>query len=181
MPDEVWANSVIADTILAEKENANATHELVRSGVSAHRRQRRQGRRAMVLNLMPRRRPWALGKLSWGRSTASAPGDAVDLASAEQLARKGRLVVTAPDLGTTILLVWTRRGVFALENRCPHRGARLDDATVGGRTITCSMHGRRYDLRSGRCSSGATALPLRIWPARIVDGRVLVGPLSPSA
>jgi len=49
MPDEVWSNSVIADTILAEKENANATHAAVRSGpdqcplatdVSADRKER---------------------------------------------------------------------------------------------------------------------------------------------
>jgi nitrite reductase (NADH) small subunit len=104
--------------------------------------------------------------------------EVVDVASAEDLARHGRLVVTPPELGTAILVVLTRRGVFAVENRCPHRGARLDDADIRGRSVTCAMHGRRYDLRSGRCSSGANATPLRTWPARIVAGRVLVGPLS---
>jgi nitrite reductase [NAD(P)H] small subunit len=124
----------------------------------------------MVVNLMPRlwRRPFS-------------PGNAVDVASAEELFRHRRLVVTPPDLGTAILVVLTRRGVFAVENRCPHRGARLDDAGIRGRTVTCPMHGRRYDLRSGRCSSGAIAAPLRTFPARIVAGRVLVGPFSSPA
>src|SRR5215470_10922592 len=110
------------------------------------------GRSVMVLNLMPHlwRKPPARELAE--RPSAPPPGEPVDVASAEELARHGRLVVTSAELGTAILLVWTRRGVFAVENRCPHRGARLDDAAVGGRTITCPMHGRRYDLRSGRCT-----------------------------
>ena len=130
----------------------------------------------MAVNLMPRlwRRP--------ARELAGRPSaPAVDVASAAELVRHGRLVLTPPELGTAILVVLTRRGVFAVENRCPHRGARLDDAAVRGRTVTCPMHGRRYDLRSGRCSNGATAAPLRTWPARIVGGRVLVEPLSAPA
>ena len=135
----------------------------------------------MVVNLLPRlwRSPSPARELV---ERPSAPaGDGVDVASAEELLRHRRLVVTQEDLGTAILVVLTRRGVFAVENRCPHRGAPLDDAGIRGRTVTCPMHGRRYDLRSGRCSNGATTAPLRTWPARIVDGRVLVGPLSSPA
>jgi nitrite reductase/ring-hydroxylating ferredoxin subunit len=124
----------------------------------------------MVLNLMPRR---------WWKSLPTT-GEPVDVASAGELARHGRLVVTHPELGTAVLLVSTRRGVFAVENRCPHRGARLDDGTVDGRTITCAMHGRRFDLRSGRCSGGAAAA-LRTWPAWVAGGRVLVRMVSPPA
>jgi nitrite reductase/ring-hydroxylating ferredoxin subunit len=116
----------------------------------------------MVLNLMPRR---------WWKPPIGEP---VDVASADDLARDGRLVVSPPGLGADVLLVSTRRGVFAVENRCPHRGALLEDAAVDGRTVTCPMHGRRFDLRSGRCTGGPATSPLRTWPAWIADGRVFL-------
>ena len=117
----------------------------------------------MVLSLMPRR---------WWKPTPT--GDPMDVASAEELGRRGRLVVSPPGLGADVLLVSTRRGVFAVENRCPHRSALLEDAAVDGRTITCPMHGRRFDLRSGRCAGGPATPPVRTWPAWVAHGRVFL-------
>jgi nitrite reductase [NAD(P)H] small subunit len=107
--------------------------------------------------------------------TMSMIGQPLDVASADELMRYGRLVVTPRALGVPVLLVRTRRGVFAVENQCPHRGTPLIDAAVRGTTLTCSMHGWRYDLRSGRCvggGPGATTAPARTWPAQVMGGRV---------
>ncbi|HEY4459815.1 MAG TPA: Rieske 2Fe-2S domain-containing protein [Pseudonocardiaceae bacterium] len=65
-----------------------------------------------------------------------------------------------------ILVVRARRGrLFAVLNRCPHRGRLLDNAPVHGRTLTCPGHGRSFDLRTGRPGrTGTDPLPvLRAW------------------
>jgi nitrite reductase/ring-hydroxylating ferredoxin subunit len=39
---------------------------------------------------------------------------------------------------------------YALENRCPHAGARLHEGTIEGKVLTCIWHGWRFDLESGQ-------------------------------
>lgn len=93
---------------------------------------------------------------------------AMDVCSEDELDRSGRLVVRLSDPPIDVLVIRTRRQVFAVENRCPHLGALLDGGKVGGRTITCTAHGRRFDLASGRCATGpdrqgATLMTMRTW------------------
>lgn len=39
--------------------------------------------------------------------------------------------------------------VFALENRCPHKGGPLADGIVHGRKVACPLHNWVIDLESG--------------------------------
>jgi nitrite reductase (NADH) small subunit len=39
--------------------------------------------------------------------------------------------------------------VFALADRCPHRGGPLSQGIVHGRSVTCPLHGFKVDLDSG--------------------------------
>jgi nitrite reductase/ring-hydroxylating ferredoxin subunit len=99
---------------------------------------------------------------------------AVDVCSADELDRSGRLVVRLSDPPIDVLVIRTRRRVFAVENRCPHLGVSLEGGNVRGRTITCTTHGRRFDLASGRCATGPgrpsrPLVTLRTW---LDDGRV---------
>jgi nitrite reductase/ring-hydroxylating ferredoxin subunit len=57
-----------------------------------------------------------------------------------------------PTLGEVVVFR-TAFDFFALENRCPHAGAPLDDAMVIGNRITCIWHGWEFDLCTGRCTS----------------------------
>ena len=106
---------------------------------------------------------------------------AVDVCSEDELDRSGRLVVRLADPPIDVLVIRTRRQVFAVENRCPHLGALLDGGNVDGRTITCTAHGRRFDLASGRCATGPgrqgeTLVTMRTW---LDGGRVwLAAPRS---
>ena len=40
--------------------------------------------------------------------------------------------------------------VFALLDRCPHRGGPLSRGFVSGERVTCPLHGMRIELESGR-------------------------------
>jgi nitrite reductase/ring-hydroxylating ferredoxin subunit len=51
--------------------------------------------------------------------------------------------------GHVIALFCTPRGVFAVDNRCPHMGFPLDRGTVRDCILTCHWHHARFELTSG--------------------------------
>lgn len=108
----------------------------------------------MVLAFGHVRRLFGRGPVSRDVLEHTGSEAAVDVCSEDELDRYGRLVVRLSDPPIDVLVIRTRRQVFAVENRCPHLGASLDGGNVDGRTITCTAHGRRFDLASGRCATG---------------------------
>jgi len=75
--------------------------------------------------------------------------------------------------GLTIAVFRPRDGrLYALENRCPHRGGPLADGIVGVGTVICPLHGWKFELASGRCLNDAATV--RNYPVVLVDGRMLL-------
>lgn len=63
--------------------------------------------------------------------------------------------------------------VFALADRCPHRGGPLSQGIVHGGRVTCPLHDWVIDLESGSAEGpdeGAT----QTYAVRIENGRVLI-------
>jgi nitrite reductase (NADH) small subunit len=61
--------------------------------------------------------------------------------------------------------------VYALEDRCPHRGGPLSEGIVAADRVACPLHGQCIELASGRMvapDEGAT----RSFEVRIDGGRV---------
>ena len=48
-----------------------------------------------------------------------------------------------------IAIFRTPEGFHALAAACPHAGGPLGDGLVADSCVTCPLHGRRYDLRTG--------------------------------
>jgi nitrite reductase/ring-hydroxylating ferredoxin subunit len=119
-----------------------------------------------------RRRPVMLPVSRDAASPGPPPGDRVDSGPADELLAKGRIVVKFGD--TEVLVLRTRRKLYAIENRCPHLGRELADAPVTGQTLTCPDHSRRYDLASGRPAGHASCRTarLRTFDVAVVHGRV---------
>ncbi len=61
--------------------------------------------------------------------------------------------------------------VFALADRCPHRGGPLSQGIVHGHTVTCPLHDWRIALESGEAIAPDTGCAAR-FPVRVVDGTV---------
>jgi nitrite reductase/ring-hydroxylating ferredoxin subunit len=100
----------------------------------------------------------------------------LDGGSANRLLAEGRTLAQFGDI--EVLVLQTRRGIFAVENSCPHLGLQLSDAAVSGRNLICTAHHRRYNLDTGR-PAGATACRtqrLRTFDATVVDGRLRLAP-----
>lgn len=65
--------------------------------------------------------------------------------------------------------------VFALRDRCPHKGGPLSQGIVHGRSVTCPLHGRVVDLATGElvgADAGRGCAPTV--PVRVEGGRVLI-------
>ncbi len=41
--------------------------------------------------------------------------------------------------------------LYAIDDRCPHRGASLGKGTLDGVVVTCPLHKWEFDIRTGQC------------------------------
>ena len=114
--------------------------------------------------------------------------DFMDLIGTEEIA-EGQMVGT--ELEDHELLVAKVGGEFYIADaRCPHLHGFLPKGTLEGTIVTCPRHGSQFDLTDGHVvrwtkwtgtvQSMAEAVrhprPLRVYEARIADGRLQVGP-----
>jgi nitrite reductase (NADH) small subunit len=67
--------------------------------------------------------------------------------------------------------------VFAVSNACPHRQGPLAEGILGGGKVICPLHSHAFDLCSGAGPSPEERL--RVYPVRVVDGRILLGLEAP--
>ncbi len=61
--------------------------------------------------------------------------------------------------------------VFALEDRCPHKGGPLSQGIVHGKKVTCPLHGWNIELDSG-CAVAPDEGCAREFPIKIEGSRV---------
>jgi nitrite reductase/ring-hydroxylating ferredoxin subunit len=59
--------------------------------------------------------------------------------------------------GHDLLLLVVDQQPLLLENRCPHQGAPLHNATLNGQVLRCARHGVEFDLRNGRALNAQCA------------------------
>ena len=63
--------------------------------------------------------------------------------------------------------------VFALDDRCPHKGGPLSEGIVHGNAVTCPLHAWVFSLETG-VAQGADEGAVNSYPARIEAGRILL-------
>src|SRR5271166_2869424 len=134
------------------------------------------------------RRPFALARedayvdLDWGTYSpkgATAGGVLMDAPNQEfvlagslkELKAKGQIVVHGGH--RSILVIYDRGRVFALDNRCPHMGFPLARGSVADGILTCHWHHARFDLESG-CTFDPWADDVPVCPVEVRNGDVWV-------
>jgi nitrite reductase (NADH) small subunit len=68
--------------------------------------------------------------------------------------------------------------VFALADRCPHKGGPLSQGIVCGRRVTCPLHGWNIDLEAG-CAVSPDEGNTPVYPVKIEGGDVLLAADTP--
>lgn len=76
--------------------------------------------------------------------------------------------------GVPVMVVRNGGHVYALADRCSHRGGPLSDGEVADGCVTCPWHGSRFRLEDGSVEQGPAASPQPALDARVNGGMVEV-------
>jgi len=74
--------------------------------------------------------------------------DWVQIGQIKDIPQRGSRVVQTPT-GEVALFRSIDDQVFALNNRCPHKGGPLSQGIVHGKSVTCPLHNWVIELESG--------------------------------
>ena len=55
--------------------------------------------------------------------------------------------------GTEVAVFKCQGRLYGIQNRCPHEGAPLSGGAVDGEEVVCPLHGYRFNLKTGTCST----------------------------
>jgi nitrite reductase (NADH) small subunit len=101
-----------------------------------------------------------------------------DVGALENIPRRGARIVRTHKGCVAVFRTLDDR-VFALEDRCPHKGGPLSQGIVHGNSVTCPLHNWVLSLETG-AAQGADAGSALVFPLRVEAGRLLLD-LSPLA
>lgn len=94
----------------------------------------------------------------------------LDIGSLEDIPRRGARVVRAAG-GDIAVFRTADDQVFALRDRCPHKGGPLSQGIVHDRAVTCPLHNWVIDLDSGM-ARGPDEGCSNVIPVRLEQGRI---------
>lgn len=96
----------------------------------------------------------------------------IDIAALDDIPPQGARVVRTPQGCIAIFRTATDQ-VFALDDRCPHKGGPLSEGIVHGASVTCPLHNWVFDMATGQ-AQGADEGRVAIYRVRVEDGRILL-------
>ena len=96
----------------------------------------------------------------------------IEIGALKDIPRLGSRVVRAAT-GNIAVFRTEADEVFALDDRCPHKGGPLSQGIVHGRQVTCPLHNWVIGLEDGE-ATGADKGCVRRFPVRLENGRVFL-------
>ena len=95
----------------------------------------------------------------------------VEVCAADDVAHlEGRRVVVN---GFFVAVFNTEEGFFATGEVCPHMGGPLSDGNIAATTVSCPLHGRKIELKTGMVQNDDLSRVLT-FPVKIENGKVLL-------
>ena len=94
------------------------------------------------------------------------------IGSIEDIPRRGARCVATPRGRIAVFRTADDR-VFAMEDRCPHRGGPLSQGIVHGAWVTCPLHNWVISLETG-CALGADEGQARTIPVKLEGGELFI-------
>lgn len=118
------------------------------------------------------------GHLSYARGVGinttafeSGPSDWTAVCADDELGTEPK-AVSAADM--EVLVVRQDGKVYALANRCTHRGGPLAEGQLAEGCVTCPWHGSTFRLEDGEVITGPAAVRQPAFAARVSDGQIEV-------
>ncbi|MEM8958214.1 MAG: nitrite reductase small subunit NirD [Pseudomonadota bacterium] len=98
--------------------------------------------------------------------------DWIDIGALDDIPVRGARVVKSAAGCVAVFRTGTDE-VFALDDRCPHRGGPLSEGIVHGRSVTCPLHNWVFAFETGE-AQGADEGRVTTYAVRIESGRLLL-------
>jgi len=96
----------------------------------------------------------------------------IEIGSLADIPQRGARVVKT-DRGDIAVFRTADDRVFALDDRCPHKGGPLSQGIVHGHSVTCPLHNWVIGLEDG-AAQGADTGCARAIPVKLAKGKVLI-------
>lgn len=96
----------------------------------------------------------------------------IDIGALADIPRQGARVVKTASGCVAVFRTLDDR-VFALDDRCPHKGGPLSEGIVHGTSVTCPLHNWVFDLNTGT-AQGADEGRVATYGIRVEAGRILI-------
>jgi nitrite reductase (NADH) small subunit len=96
----------------------------------------------------------------------------LDIGALDDIPRQGARVVKTAG-GCVAVFRTAEDQVFAMSDRCPHKGGPLSEGIVHGQSVTCPLHSWVFSLETGQ-AQGADEGAVATFPMRVEDGRLLL-------
>lgn len=98
--------------------------------------------------------------------------DFIDIGHLDDIPPQGaRVVKTA--LGCVAIFRNAEDELFAIDDRCPHKGGPLSNGIQHGRSVTCPLHNWVISLETG-AAQGSDQGAVATWAVKVVGGRILL-------
>ncbi|WP_447900140.1 nitrite reductase small subunit NirD [Pseudomonas aeruginosa] len=97
----------------------------------------------------------------------------LDICALDEINPLGSRVVAGPK-GDIAIFRAADDQVFALDDRCPHKGGPLSRGLIYGKRVACPLHNWQIELESGEAVAPDQGCAHR-HPVRVENGRVLLG------
>jgi nitrite reductase/ring-hydroxylating ferredoxin subunit/uncharacterized membrane protein len=179
-----WAASEATDPAVRRMGLVHAAANLLGAGLyAASSRARRRGRRGPATLLSLTGLVVMSGGAYLGGHLTFARGVGVDQTTFDPGSEEWNDVGASAELGsgqprrvvadeTPVLLVRHDSGIYALHDRCSHRGCSLAEGELQDATIVCGCHGSRFALADGAVINGPATAPQPAFEARERAGRI---------
>ena len=102
----------------------------------------------------------------------------VSIGSLHDIPLRGARCVTTPQ-GRIGVFRTAEDKVFAIENRCPHKGGPLSEGIVHGASVTCPLHNWVISLETGK-AQGADEGAVKTFAVRIEGDALFIALEAPA-
>ena len=96
----------------------------------------------------------------------------LDICALDEINVLGARIVAAPQ-GDIAIFRTADDEVFALDDRCPHKGGPLSQGLIYGKRVACPLHNWQIDLASGQALEPDVGCSHK-YPVKVEAGRVLL-------
>ena len=104
-------------------------------------------------------------------ASSAAASDWVEVCRLDDIPALGARVLERAGGDNIALFRTASNNVFALRDRCPHKGGPLSQGIVAGETVTCPLHSWNLSLESGEARAPDMGC-VATYPVRVEDGVV---------